>query len=103
MCSITAASYLPDSARERRPVLVLSKEHPSGLNRRRCLDPPVPVFCFACCCGGVRKQVFWTFFSVIGGGFYFEEFHTLHVLAGLGFAVGVLVVSVSVMTQQRVV
>ncbi|CAM9789353.1 unnamed protein product, partial [Scytosiphon promiscuus] len=35
-------------------------------------------------------QVFWTFFSVIGGGFYFEEFHTLHVLGGLGFAVGVL-------------
>ncbi|CAN0569640.1 unnamed protein product, partial [Ectocarpus sp. 12 AP-2014] len=37
-------------------------------------------------------QVFWTFFSVIDGGFYFEEFHTLHVLGGLGFAVGVLVV-----------
>ena len=39
------------------------------------------------------QQVFWTFFSVIGGGFYFEEFHTLHFLGGLGFAVGVLVVS----------
>ncbi|CAM9275881.1 unnamed protein product, partial [Ectocarpus fasciculatus] len=38
------------------------------------------------------RQVFWTFFSVIDGGFYFEEFHTLHVLGGLGFAVGVLVV-----------
>eukprot|EP00903_Cladosiphon_okamuranus_P006855 g6677.t1 len=37
-------------------------------------------------------QVFWTFFSVIGGGFYFEEFHTLHALGGLGFAVGVMVV-----------
>lgn len=39
--------------------------------------------------------MFWTFFSVIGGGFYFEEFHTLHVLGGLGFAVGVMVVSLS--------
>lgn len=38
-------------------------------------------------------QVFWTFFSVIGGGFYFEEFKSLEVLGGLGFALGVLVVS----------
>lgn len=30
---------------------------------------------------------------MIGGGFYFEEFHTLDVLGGLGFALGVLVVS----------
>ena len=39
-----------------------------------------------------EHQVFWTFFSVIGGGFYFEEFSSLKLLGGLGFALGVLVV-----------
>lgn len=38
-------------------------------------------------------QVFWTFFSVLGGGFFFEEFKSLEALGAMGFAVGVLVVS----------
>ncbi|CAM9687756.1 unnamed protein product, partial [Phaeothamnion confervicola] len=37
-------------------------------------------------------QVFWTFFSVIGGGIYFEEFHELTEGQVVGFAAGVCVV-----------
>lgn len=41
-------------------------------------------------------QVFWTFFSVIGGGFYFREFKSLETLGAIGFAFGVLVVFLGV-------
>lgn len=45
-------------------------------------------------CPRLRRpsQVFWTFFSVIGGGFYFEEFKSLGLMDAIGFATGVSVV-----------
>lgn len=41
----------------------------------------------------VLGQVFWTFFSVLGGGVYFKEFETLRAFEIVGFATGVMVVS----------
>ena len=75
--------------RERRPLLArkrISQRTPQRTCERTCEQTSQRTNV------STKHQVFWTFFSVIGGGFYFEEFSSLKLLGGLGFAVGVLVV-----------
>lgn len=60
--------------------------------RACCSSMPVEVVLLTSLRAFRVSQVFWTFFSVMGGGVYFNEFKSLRPMGALGFSVGVLVV-----------